>query len=719
MPNKCCVVNCTSNYTTGEKRSAFRFPQDDMRRKSWISAIPRKNFVPTAHHKVCDLHFNKSDIIYEIAQRDSLTGQLYTATLKYPKLKETAIPSIFPNCPEYFNKHIFVRESRDIKLTKLEAEQLYRAIELSKEEFTTYKTNTEFKNYEEFLEIFKKFFNIPDGWFQITRNDKFCLIKVDDSPGPIITHSIVIDKKLNLSTFLYGEVIHIDLNGRNTPCVIKNINELTEILELINLEYRFGNNKSETNTNKILKHYSHTLRNIPNANDTILFISEQLELVTSSKTRYRYSINVMIIASILITISSHAYHFLRSSGLIILPHPSTVKSVCNKFLADPSIEERKSFLLYAKNIFPYLEEKEKHVILLLDEIHIQANFDYKGGNIVGAASNINEGAKSAFVFMISSVLSKFREVVHISPTNKINHQILYEHIKSVIVKLEEIGYKVFCVITDNNSINSRAMHNFSPKKSLSIVYPHPVDNTRPLFYIFDSVHLLKCIRNNWLNTKPDQLLHYPDFKTFSLKEASFKSLKVLYELEHDKLLKFGYSLTLKALHPTNIERQNVKLVLQVFNEYIIEALNKFGTNIPHSESTSNFLKTILTWWKIVNVKNPSKGKRLNDEYQEPITFTNSENSKLVFLNDMLNWLDAWRNIDSKQKLTNQTHTALSHTIHGLLEIIEYCRAELQMNYILLGKFQTDLLEERFGKYRQLSGGHYNISVRQLYEMRES
>ena len=35
--------------------------------------------------------------------------------------------------------------------------------------------------------------------------------------------------------------------------------------------------------------------------------------------------------------------------------------------------------------------------------------------------------------------------------------------------------------------------------------------------------------------------------------------------------------------------------------------------------------------------------------------------------------------------------------------------------MLLGKFETDSLEARFGQYRQRSGGKYNISLRQVYE----
>ncbi|KAL3186038.1 hypothetical protein MRX96_055038 [Rhipicephalus microplus] len=38
-----------------------------------------------------------------------------------------------------------------------------------------------------------------------------------------------------------------------------------------------------------------------------------------------------------------------------------------------------------------------------------------------------------------------------------------------------------------------------------------------------------------------------------------------------------------------------------------------------------------------------------------------------------------------------------------------------MSFVLLGKFQADLLEERFGCYRRVSGSQYHLSVRQIYE----
>lgn len=74
-------------------------------------------------------------------------------------------------------------------------------------------------------------------------------------------------------------------------------------------------------------------------------------------------------------------------------------------------------------------------------------------------------------------------------------------LKNVIIRLKGIGYKVFCIISDNNEVNSTGIE----------YYPHPSDKTRPFFHSFDLVHLLECTENNWLNSKSDQIINYPDF----------------------------------------------------------------------------------------------------------------------------------------------------------------------------------------------------------------
>ncbi|KAH9359747.1 hypothetical protein HPB48_021306 [Haemaphysalis longicornis] len=95
-----------------------------------------------------------------------------------------------------------------------------------------------------------------------------------------------------------------------------------------------------------------------------------------------------------------------------------------------------------------------------------------------------------------------------------------------------------------------------------------------------------------------------------------------------------------------------------------------------------------------------------------------DDPKVHFLYKVLDWLDEWKartNSYDSGKLTAETHGALHQTTSGLIEVARYCFNELNVSYVLLGKIQSDGLEDRFGKYSQLAGGQYHVSIRQVYE----
>ena len=83
---------------------------------------------------------------------------------------------------------------------------------------------------------------------------------------------------------------------------------------------------------------------------------------------------------------------------------------------NPLIEKHNNFLMYNKNKFKLLDQKDTTVSLFVDEIHLKPYFDNKGGNIIGLSDNGNEAAKSAFVFMSSSAFSQYKDAVHVMPT---------------------------------------------------------------------------------------------------------------------------------------------------------------------------------------------------------------------------------------------------------------------------------------------------------------
>jgi len=59
------------------------------------------------------------------------------------------------------------------------------------------------------------------------------------------------------------------------------------------------------------------------------------------------------------------------------------------------------------------------------------------------------------------------------------------------------------------------------------------------------------------------------------------------------------------------------------------------------------------------------------------------------------------------------------TTEGLASLAEYLILQKQQSYVLLGKIQSDRLEGRFGKLRQLNGGNLFASVRQILEAERS
>ncbi|KAH9379815.1 hypothetical protein HPB48_010412 [Haemaphysalis longicornis] len=94
----------------------------------------------------------------------------------------------------------------------------------------------------------------------------------------------------------------------------------------------------------------------------------------------------------------------------------------------------------------------------------------------------------------------------------------------------------------------------------------------------------------------------------------------------------------------------------------------------------------------------------------------TDDPKASFLSAVITWLDVWEFYGhNNEVLTQEILSALRLSAQSLLAWVKYCVSELHFKYILLGKVHTDPLESRFGQYRQMAGGQYHISVRQLCE----
>ena len=83
-----------------------------------------------------------------------------------------------------------------------------------------------------------------------------------------------------------------------------------------------------------------------------------------------------------------------------------------------------------------------------------------------------------------------------------------------------------------------------------------------------------------------------------------------------------------------------------------------------------------------------------------------------------NLLKEW-NSQTKLSLTQQTARAVHQTCTALVELAKHILLDREFEYVLLGQLQSDVIEQCFGCYRQLSGANYFVSVRQVLEAEKS
>ncbi|GBN13021.1 hypothetical protein AVEN_228101-1 [Araneus ventricosus] len=97
---------------------------------------------------------------------------------------------------------------------------------------------------------------------------------------------------------------------------------------------------------------------------------------------------------------------------------------------------------------------------------------------------------------------------------------------------------------------------------------NPVQPVNKLFFLFDAVHLIKSVRNNWFYEKSlGQVLCFssPD-NSSEISLPKLQDVKDIYKTKKSNLIKNAPKLSKKVLYRTSFEKQNVLLALNIFHE---------------------------------------------------------------------------------------------------------------------------------------------------------
>lgn len=718
------------------KVQVFGFPKNEELRKAWIRAIARQNFVPSKYSRVCALHFKYDDILRESSYVDTATGRTVSAPLTHHRLHPHAVPSRFPDrppSPPRKTGKTTAKKPPSSRRTKYNAASTLVALAESADEDTD-----KISSLKDLVEVVRSLQSA--FWHVIENSERLILVHIVESEAPWIKCSVVVKADLALSLYFVKTPVTKFGSNMRVPAFAESKRSVMELLESI--EKLAGGSISSPEGQDDLSSSSLQSRDddtcetiqmllgrlsVAKMEDrarAIHFLSEQLKLLSMSTRQRSYSAEFIAFCSILFVISPHAYKYLCSCGSIILPHPMTMRSVIlSRGMKPPGPNQGETFLCSMVAHISGLDYQERFVAVIVERIHVKPYLEYKGGSTTGIEHGAAEAVDSALVFTVQSLACQFKQVAHVVPVCGCDEHFLHRLFKDVICSLEKIGYRVACVVTDSSPVSKRAMSYFALPPSSAIVYPHPADSARPLFFVVDSLHLLKCICGDWLGQKDEKLcFNFPEFEAKATEErpmlsASFTAVKDTCEY----VSKYIDTLTKNALCSSYAQQQSVQLALQVFHQSLVCALQSSPAashGLQFRVETAGFIKIIVKWWKIVSVKSPYNGNGPRDQFQEAL-FPSAEDPKVDFLYNFLDWLDAWKakNLESGT-LSENTIAALQQTTHAFLEISRYCFSEVKLPCVLLGKIQTENLEERFGMLGQPAGSSYHASVWHLYESQD-
>lgn len=345
---------------------------------------------------------------------------------------------------------------------------------------------------------------------------------------------------------------------------------------------------------------------------------------------------------------------------------------------------------YLRSLCKTLNEREKVVALIIDEIHTKSTFTYKQDGFKGLAENPvprSDHAKTIQAFMIASVFGNFHQIAKLVPVSGCDGLQLKTMTEAIIKSVQIQGFKVVVVITDNHRVNQALFKHlcpgYGPRKNLSFANPcHPEEE---IFLKFDPVHIFKNIRNNWTLMKDvGKSFNYPNFETGNIQVAKFHDLTQQFVEDFGKTWKSAYKLNYQTIHPSSLQKQRVRLVCNIFDDSTIAALRKNSEFIESAE----FIQIIKNWWEIMNVKTMVKGFRKRNIFMEP--FSSTDDWKIGWLEKFLAWLKLWGELDVDGKLKKDTYEALYTSTEVTIKLIKYSFEKFHVKYVLTGNLLKSL-----------------------------
>ncbi|XP_071519277.1 transposable element P transposase isoform X4 [Panulirus ornatus] len=376
------------------------------------------------------------------------------------------------------------------------------------------------------------------------------------------------------------------------------------------------------------------------------------------------------------SLSHKTYRFLREKWQLPLPSTSVLNHWIAKLELEPGILLSVINLLKCKS--ETMTEQERVCVLSFDKCNLSKQWSYDK-----ASDKIYGPHKSVQFVMLRGVFAPWKQIIFYEFDCPMTKKILFD----LIVRVEAAGFPVVATVNDLRPTNVRLWNTLdvSPEKSS---FTNPADKERQIYAFTDVRHLLKLIRNNFLDY---------GFKMADGKLVNSECVRELIARTDD--LKVTHRLSQKHIHVQGANRMNVKLAAHLLSEATGKSLKYFGERgLLHSkdwDSTSDFILLTDAWFDLFNAILRCDRKETRNAYG-----TNLEKQNLI-LSRMIETVQSMNVCGNQNKFQFQEGLLISS--HSLPKLFEMLRDKYGISFLITYRLNQVGLEHFFGSIRKMGG----------------
>lgn len=355
-----------------------------------------------------------------------------------------------------------------------------------------------------------------------------------------------------------------------------------------------------------------------------------------------------------------------------------------------------------------MTEREKMCVVLFDEIALKKKLELnhaediiEGYHDLGSLGRATNFANTGLVFMIRGLLHNWKiPLCYFVSAGAVNSSSLQQIIRLVIKKLQDMSFKPTVLVCDQGSNNRSALALLGASKE----QPTIEIEGQKIFTCFDAPHLLKSIRNNFMNTKLLFVINkrpvaWTDVaKTFEIDQKSATTRAML-------------KITSNHITPTNFQKMRVKLAAQIFSHTVGSAIKTAAATKQWNSSTS--LNTADFIENMNNIFDSLNSRVLHDPNpnRRPLSIYKKRSEEVL-----QNGLEYFKNIEvfeaNKQRNNIYCLNGFEWTLRSILLLWDHLK-ELGVKYLLTGFLNQDPLENFFSVIRNRGGYNPTPTVRQF------